>query len=97
MPTVEETKSSTKAKLYHKLREPVRTVDMVPNLAQNSLLSIIKFVDAKYVTVFTPEEVLMFDDLGDLQHTISQEAIFKGWRCKTSGFCRLPLIPMVIN
>ena len=70
---------------------------MMPNLAQNSLLSARKFVDAKYVTVLTPEEVLMFEYLGDLQLTIFQEAILKGWRCKTSGFWRVPLNPMVIN
>ena len=85
MPTGEETKASTKTKFHHKVREPARTVDMVPNLSQKSLLSVSKFSDAKYVTVLTPEEVLMFDYLGDLQLTISQEVILKGWRCKTSG------------
>ena len=85
MPTGEEIKASTKAKFLHKVREPARTVYIVPNLAQNSLLKANKFANAKYVTVLTPEEVLMFDDLGDLQLTISQEAILKGWRCKKSG------------
>ena len=50
---------------------------MVPNLARNSLLSASKLADAKYVTVLTPEEVLTFDDLGDLKLTISKEDIFK--------------------
>ena len=72
-------------------------MDMVPNLTQNSLLSASKFADEKYVTVLTPEEVLMFDDLGDLQHTIYKEAILIGWRCKTSGLWRLPLKTMVMN
>ena len=80
MPKGEETKASKKEKLHHKVREPARTVDMVPNLAQNLLLSASKFADAKYVTVLTPEEVLMYDDLGDLQLTIYQESILKGWR-----------------
>ena len=97
MPTGEEIKASTKAKFLHKVREPARTVYMVPNLAQNSLLKASKFANAKYVTVLTPEEVLMFDYLGDLQLTTFQEAILKGWRCKTSGFWRVPLNPMVIN
>ena len=83
IPIGEETKASTKSKFHHKVQEPARTLDMVPNLAQNSLISARKRSDAKYVTILTPEEVLMFDDLGDLQLTIPQEAILKGWRCKT--------------
>ena len=39
MPTGDTTKASTIAKLHHKLREPARTVDMVPALKHNSLIS----------------------------------------------------------
>ena len=45
---------STKALLHHEVREPARTADVVPGLARNSLLSAIKFADAKYITVLTP-------------------------------------------
>ena len=55
------------------------------------------FADAKYVSVLTPEEVLIFDDLGDLQLTISQAAILKGWRCKTTGLWRVPLTPVPLD
>ena len=65
MPTGEDTKASTKKKLHHKVQEPVRIVDMEPNLARNSLLRASKFTNAKYVTVLTTEEVLIFDDFGD--------------------------------
>ena len=61
---------STKALLHHPVREPARSADVVPGLARNTLLSASKFADAKYVSVLTPEEVLIFDDLGDLQLTI---------------------------
>ena len=97
IPTGEETKAITKANFHHKVVEPARTVDMVLNLALNSLLSTSTLSDTKYVTVLTPEYVLMFHDLGHLQLTISQEATLKGWRCKTSGFWRVPLKTMVIN
>ena len=70
---------------------------MVPNLARTSLLSASKFADAKYVTILTPNEVLIFDDWGDLKITITQKAILKEWRCKTSGLWRVLLKPMVIN
>jgi len=34
MPTGDSTSASTKAKLHHEVREPARTVDMVPELKQ---------------------------------------------------------------
>ena len=43
MPTVETTASSTQAKLFHEVREPANTVDMVPQLQHNSLISGGKF------------------------------------------------------
>ena len=70
---------STKDFLHHPLREPARSADVVPSLVRNSFLSASKFADVKYVTVLTPKEVLIYDDLGDLQLTISQEAILKVW------------------
>ena len=88
---------SKKALLHHEVREPARTADVVPGLARNSLLSVIKFADAKYVTVLTSDEVLIFDDLGDLKLTITQEAILKGWRCKTTGLWRVPLTPVMLD
>ena len=92
-PQGEHIYGSTKARLHHPVREPARSADVVPGLVRNSLLSASKFADAKYVSVLTPEEVLIFDDLGDLQLTISQEAVLKGWRCKTTGLWRVPLTP----
>ena len=70
--------SSTKAFLHHTVREPEKSADVVPSLVRNLLLSAGKFADTKYVTVLTPEEVLIYDDLGELQLTISQEEILKG-------------------
>ena len=46
MTTGTTTKSSTKAKMRHKLIEPAKTVDMVPALKHNSLMSAIMFADA---------------------------------------------------
>ena len=57
MPTGDTTPASTIAKLHHNVREPARTVDMVPALKHNSLISGPKFADANYVTVLTPTEV----------------------------------------
>ena len=57
-------------------------------------MSASKFADAKYVTVLTPDKVLVFDDLKDLKLTITQEAILKGCRCKTTGLWIVPLTPV---
>ena len=61
MRTGETTAASTQAKLYHGVREPSKTLDMVPQLQHNSLISGGKFVDANYITVLTPTEVLIYD------------------------------------
>ena len=61
------------------------------------LLSASKFADAKYVTVLTPDKVLIFDDLRYLKLTITQEAILKIWRCKTTSLWREPLTPVMLD
>ena len=64
-------------------------------LARALLLNASKFADAKYVTVLTPDKVLIFDDLRDLKLTITQEEILKGWRCNTTVLWRVHLIPVM--
>ena len=70
---------------------------MVTNLKHNSLMRARKFVDANYISVLTPTEVLVYDDMGDLQRSISSTAILRGWRCKYSGMWRVTLKPVVLN
>ena len=61
MPTYETTAAIKQAKLFHNVCEPAKTVDMVPQLQHNSLISGAKFSDANYITVLTPTEVLIYD------------------------------------
>ena len=92
MPTGETTSASTQAKLFHDVREPAKTVDMVPQLQHNSLISGGKFVDANYITVLTPTEVLIYD--GKENHiSVSNKPILKGSRETTIGLWRVPLQP----
>ena len=49
--------ASVKAKLHHMVREPARTLDMVPNLKHNSLMSDRKFANAQYITFLISTEV----------------------------------------
>ena len=97
MPTGKTAPASVKAKLHYMVREPAHTMDMVPNLKQNSLMSASKFAHAQYITFLTPTEVLVYDDMGGLHLSISGEAILRGWRCKHSGMWQVQLTPVVLN
>jgi hypothetical protein len=44
--------ASTVNKLLHNVREPARSASIVPTLANNSLISTSKFVDAGYPVVY---------------------------------------------
>ena len=46
------TPGSTMAKLYHPVREPGQTVDIVPALTNQSLISENKFAEARYVSIY---------------------------------------------
>ena len=70
----------TKAKLYHSVSEPARTVDMVPALKDNSLLSGGKFDQAGYVAVCGDKKVSLYDGK-TAKITLSEEAVLTGWRC----------------
>ena len=72
---------SDMAKLHHNLREPARTVDMVPSLTENSLLSGEKFAQARYVSVWDDKEVNLYES-HTVKITISGEAGLKGWTPK---------------
>ena len=61
MPNGNTTKASKEAKLHHDVREPAKTVDIVPELQHNSLISGSKFADADYVIILTPTELLIYD------------------------------------
>ena len=94
MPTVTTTKASVESKIRHNLRESSRTVNMVPSLKHNSLVSASKFTDANYITVLTWEYLLIFDG-NEVNFLASGPAILTGWRYKTSVLWRVPLKPKV--
>ena len=96
MPTGETTSASTQAKLFHNVREPAKTVDMVPQLQHNSLISGGKFADANYIKVLTPTEVLIYDGK-DTRISVSNKQILKCWRDTTTDLWRVPLQPRAPN
>ena len=64
------------AKLEHRAREPACTVNMVPALANQSLLSGGKFVEAGYVSVCDGDEVNIYDGQTE-KITVSEDAVLK--------------------
>ena len=73
-------------KLKHNVRDPAGRVDIVPELAQDSLISGPKFAEAGYVTLLTPKELLIFDG-EDLKITVSKEAVLEGGEIQAAEAC----------
>ena len=78
--TGHKTPGSRVSKLHHPVREPARTVDIVPGIADQSLLSGEKFAKAGYVFICDDEEVNIYDGR-TIKISVSEEAVLKGWRC----------------
>ena len=96
MPTGGTARASRTAKLHHQLREPARTVDIVPSLTDNTLISTGKFADANYFTVYDDKEVNIYDGK-TAKIYITEEAVLRGYRCTHSKLWRIPLRDTVTN
>jgi hypothetical protein len=79
------------------LREPAVKADMVPDLAMNSLLSTAKCADANYATLFTKDEVKVFDLELTKINIEGGAAVMTGWRCPKTKLWRIPIKPDIEN
>ena len=79
MPTGNETPAGDIALLHHDLRDPARTVDMVPGIKNNTLITTRKFADVNYISIFDQEEVNVYDT-NTTKITIPRGSVLKGWR-----------------
>ena len=59
-PTGNTAKSGRVAKLHHQLREPARTVEIVPGI-DSTILSARKCVDAGYIQIYDKDEATIYD------------------------------------
>lgn len=57
LPNGTRTAASTISELPFDIRKPAKEINSVPTIDENSLLSIPKTVDARYITVFNDKEV----------------------------------------
>ena len=90
VPTGQIVQATEQVKLFLDIREPARTVDLVPAMKTDTLISVGKFADAGYLTVFDEEEVNIYDGL-KTKIEIKDEAIIRGWRDPETGLYRIPL------
>ena len=85
-----QTPGSNIAKLHHPVREPARTVDMVPALAGQSIPSGAKFAEAGYISICDGNEVnLYYRRTAPI--VVLEEAVLKGWFCPHTKMWRIPL------
>ena len=82
--------------LHHNVRHPAKDIHIVPGIERDSLLSIAKFADANYISIFDKDELNIYD-ANKTQVTVTRGAILRGWRCPDSNLWRIPLVPQVVN
>jgi hypothetical protein len=89
--------AGNEARLKYDLREPAGKADMVPDLTMNSLLSTAKCADANYATLFTKDEVRVFDLELTKINIEGEAAVMTGWRCPKTKRWRIPIKPIIEN
>jgi hypothetical protein len=88
--------ATTRNKLLHNVREPAHSVNIVPALVKNSLLSTNKFAKAGYIVIYYKDEV-NFYNARTTKVMVLEEAILTGWRGTHQKMWRVPLVPIVTN
>jgi hypothetical protein len=86
----------TRNKLLHNVCEPARSINIVPALVENSLLSTNKFAKAGFTVIYDKDEV-NFYNARTTKITVLEEAILTCWQCPHQKMWRVPLIPIVTN
>jgi hypothetical protein len=88
--------ATTIYKLHLNVREPARSVNIVPALVENTLPSTNKFVEAGYTAIYDAEEVNFYDAC-TTKIVVFEAAILKGWRCPRAKLWRVPITKVVTN
>ena len=98
MPNGETSNTTKKALLPNQNLNPqARELDILPDLKENSLLSVCKLSDAGYTAIFHPGDggvTVYWHD--DVYIRVKKEAVLKGWRDE-SGLWRVPIKDDVKN
>ena len=84
-------KATKKMLLKHDLREGALEMNIIPGL-HKPLLSVSKFADAGYTTIFDKDQANVYD-ASTTAITVSQPPVLTAPRCKQSGLWTTPLQP----
>jgi hypothetical protein len=79
-------------KLHHNLREPARSINIVPSHDGNSLLSTVMMVEAGYTAIYDDKEVNFYGAVATKITVLAADAILKGWRCPQAKLWHVPLV-----
>lgn len=82
-------KATKKMLTKHNLRESAREMNIVPGL-HSTLISVPKFADADYTTVFTKTGAKIYDDY-TTKITASEQPVLDAARCDDTGLWKLAL------
>jgi hypothetical protein len=88
--------ASTVNKLLHYVREPARSANIVPTLANNSFISTSKFVDAGYTVLYNNKEFNYYKK-AITKISMLEDAVLQGWRCPSDRLWHVPLVPNIQN
>jgi hypothetical protein len=83
-------------KLHHNLREPACSINIVPSLIGNSLLSSVKMIEAGYTAIYDNKEVNFYDAV-TTKITVSTDTILKGWQRPRAKLWHVPLVDNIHN
>jgi hypothetical protein len=70
--------ASTINKLLYNVQEPVQSANIIPTLANNSLMSTSTFVDAGYTIVYNNKEVNYYEK-ATMKVFVLEDAVLQGW------------------
>jgi hypothetical protein len=96
LPNGTKAAASTVIKLLHNIWEPARGANIVSTLANNSLMSTSKFVDAGYTIVYDNKEVNYYEK-ATTKIIVSEDAVLRGWQCPRNKLWHVPLVSNVCN
>ncbi len=88
--------ASTVNKLLCNIREPAQSANIVLTLANNSLMSTSKFVDAGYTVVYDDKEINYYKKT-TTKIIALDDAVLRGWQCPRNKLWHVPLITDVCN
>ncbi len=86
--------ASTVIKLLHIVREPAQSANIVSTLANNSLISTSKFVNARYTVVYDDKEVNYYKK-ATIEIIGSEDTVLQSWQCPCNKLWHVPLVPNV--